>query len=192
MSIEEQVLAAVERLLAGGASFTSLGVQRIAAEAGIARTTFYGHFQDKPTLLMRLTETATQELFAQATAWVEDDDSTREQHVGTVLALVREFRRHELLLRAVGELAAYDPVIGPFWFGRIETWAAHAQARLERERARGRIPAALDPATAAAWIVWGTERTVALHVARNGPGADQAFAEQIARATWASMGRTDG
>lgn len=38
-SVEERILAATERLLAEGTSFTGLGMQRIAAEAGIARST---------------------------------------------------------------------------------------------------------------------------------------------------------
>ncbi|MEU6203817.1 helix-turn-helix domain-containing protein, partial [Micromonospora musae] len=47
LSVEAQILAATERLLAEGESFTELGVQRIAREAGVARSTFYMHFADK-------------------------------------------------------------------------------------------------------------------------------------------------
>ncbi|WP_372792169.1 TetR/AcrR family transcriptional regulator, partial [Paraconexibacter sp.] len=49
-AVEQQVLGAVERLLTDGESFTALPVGRIADEAGMARTTFYGHFPDKSTL----------------------------------------------------------------------------------------------------------------------------------------------
>ena len=66
--VERRVLEAVEGLLAGGESFTALPIGRIAAEAGIGRTTFYGHFRDKPTLLIRLTESATTALFDVATS----------------------------------------------------------------------------------------------------------------------------
>ncbi|MEU6204148.1 helix-turn-helix domain-containing protein, partial [Micromonospora musae] len=47
LPVEAQILAATERLLGEGESFTELGVQRIAREAGVARSTFYMHFADK-------------------------------------------------------------------------------------------------------------------------------------------------
>jgi AcrR family transcriptional regulator len=41
--VESRLLGATVRLLAGGESITELGVQRIAAEAGVARSSFYVH-----------------------------------------------------------------------------------------------------------------------------------------------------
>src|SRR5260370_26990762 len=67
--IEAAVLAATERLLAGGANFTELGVQRIVAEAGVARSSFYMCFPDKVTVLVRLRRNMKDELFRQATLW---------------------------------------------------------------------------------------------------------------------------
>ncbi len=186
-----QVLEAVERLLAAGESFTALGVQRIAAEAGIARTTFYGHFPDKTTLLMRLTESATTELFAHALAWIEDDAGTLESHTATVLALIREHRKHAPLLRALAEVAAYDPEVEAFWRGRIESFAEVLAIRLERDRAAGRVAPDLDVETTAFWIAWATERSIAMHVGGRPAEADAAFAAGITRATFATMRRTD-
>lgn len=191
-SVEQDVFDAVERLLAAGESFTALGVQRIAEEAGIARTTFYGHFPDKATLLTRATEAVTETLFARATAWVQDDESTEEQLADTVLELVREHRRHAPLLRAVAEVAGYEPEVEAFWRGRIEAWADGLRRRLERDRRAGRTAADLDAATTALWIAWGTERTIAMHVASRAPRADRPFAAGVAAATWATMRRTGG
>jgi AcrR family transcriptional regulator len=64
-----QVLAATERLLGEGVPFTELGVQRIAAEAGIARSTFYLHFRDKTELLVRLAGSLKEELFDLGEDW---------------------------------------------------------------------------------------------------------------------------
>ncbi len=151
--VEQQVLEAVEHLLAGGESFTSLGVQRIAAEAGMARTTFYGHFRDKASLLIRLTESATLRLFTVAADWVRDPGSTRESLEPTVAELIEEYREQ----------------------------AARGQAGGEAERDRA--------STTATWIAWGTERTIAMHVATYpyDARADAALAAGIAAATWATV-----
>jgi len=53
--IERQLLDATERLMAAGASFTELSVDRLATEAGISRASFYIYFEDKGYLLRRLT-----------------------------------------------------------------------------------------------------------------------------------------
>ena len=157
--------------------------QRIAEEAGIARTTFYGHFADKPTLLIRLTESVSEELFAGAGTWVEGDRS-REDLVQTVLGLVTGYRDHARLLRAVVEVAGYEPTVEAFWQARLEAFADVLRQRLERDRG----PAdAANLAITASWIVWGTERTIAVHVASRPPGEDIAFAGGVAGAIWATM-----
>ena len=57
------MLAATEKLLVEGVSFTELGVQRIATEAGIARSTFYLYFRGKTELLVRLAGSLKKQLF---------------------------------------------------------------------------------------------------------------------------------
>ena len=189
--VERRVLAAVEGLLAGGESFTALPVGRIAAEAGIGRTTFYGHFRDKPTLLIRLTDSATTALFDVARSWVEDDGSTLEGLETTLERLVAEYRDHAPLLRALTELATYEPEVEEFWRETVDGFAEIIQRRLERDAAAGRVAEGFDAATTAAWIAWGTERTIAVHVAASADGSgDDALAHGIAAATWAAMRRS--
>jgi TetR/AcrR family transcriptional regulator, ethionamide resistance regulator len=189
--VEQQVLEAVERLLAGGESFTSLPIQRIAAEAGMARTTFYGHFRDKPSLLVRLTESATLRLFAAAADWVRDPASTREDLDDTLAQLISEYRKHRSLLRAVNELASYEPAVEDYWRAAIDAFAALLSERIARDQAAGLIPAGVSATTTATWIAWGTERTIAMHVAAHPTDtrSDPALATGIAAATWAAMQR---
>jgi AcrR family transcriptional regulator len=182
-TVEQDVFDAVERLLANGESFTALGVQRIAEEAGIARTTFYGHFTDKPTLLIRMTETVTADLFRRATDWVESDGA-RDELTQTVLGLVAEQRRHAPLLRALAEVASYEPGVEAFWHARIEAFADVLRERLERECGTGE---SLGASYTASWIAWGTERAIAVHVATRPTSADAAFADGVANAIWATM-----
>lgn len=189
-AVERQVLEAVERLLAAGESFTALPVQRIADEAGIARTTFYGHLPDKPGLLMQLITSATRGLFEIAAAWVDDDTADPAAHEATVLALVREHRAHAPLLRALAEVAAYEPEVEAFWRDLIDGFADRIRRRLERDRRAGRVAADLDARVTASWIAWGTERTLAVHVATRPPREDAAFAKGVSAATLAAMRRT--
>jgi AcrR family transcriptional regulator len=60
--VEGEILAATEQLLRGGSRFTDLGVQRIAAAAGVAWSSFYFSFRDKTDLLIRLAGTLKQQV----------------------------------------------------------------------------------------------------------------------------------
>jgi AcrR family transcriptional regulator len=158
-------------------------VQRIAGEAGIARTTFYGHFPDKPTLLVRMTEAVSPDLFSTAEAWVRDGGG-RESLTDTVAGLVAAYRRHAPLLRALVEVAGYEPQVEAYWHTRIEVFADSLRARLERDRGGSTSP---EIAYTASLIAWGAERSIAVHVADQPPTADAAFTDGIASAVWAAM-----
>lgn len=189
-AVERQVLDAVERLLVEGESFTALPIQRIAEEAGMARTTFYGHFRDKPTLLMRVTATTTRELFAGSRAWVRDDDSTLPQLQEMLLGVIRGYREHRPLLRALGEVAAYEPEVAAFWRETMEVFESLLRQRLERDQAAGRIAADLDAATTASFVSWGLERSFAVHLETKPEADDERFVAGVAQAMWAAMGRS--
>ena len=118
--VEAQVLAATERLLAGGARFTELGVQRIVAEAGVARSSFYVHFRDKTELLLRLTSTLTSEAFALIGAAPPQRGS--EGMVQAMREVVRYYRQRRHLLAAVLEVTAYDPVAGAAWEAELQSF----------------------------------------------------------------------
>src|SRR5688500_17281919 len=110
--VSEQVLAAVERLIADGHSYTELPVQRIAEEAGIARSTFYVHFPDKAQLLIRLAEIATRDLFQAAEGWWLGDHRYGPAGVAaTMERMVAGFRAHDTVLLALVELAGYEPEV---------------------------------------------------------------------------------
>lgn len=174
--IEEQVFAAVELLLAAGDNYTTLGVQRICARAGVARSSFYSVFADKTDLILRLAGRATEGIFGGSEefftvgAKVDADGLTATQ-----LNSIRVFREHAPLIRALTELAAYDSAVAGFWSGRMENVIATTAAWIAREQTAGRIRAQLDPATAARFIVHGAERCM-LHQVGAGEPADDARA----------------
>ena len=185
-----QVTTAVERLLADGHGFTTLGVQRIADEAGIARSTFYLYFPDKSALLVQVTESATAELFASAQDWLSDGFADLAALEHTLLEVIGQLRAHAEVYAALVEVAGYDEEVAAFWRARVAGFSDVLRARIEEGQRAGTIAAALDPPITAEWIAWGTERLIAQHTPIHPASEDARLARGLATATWATLGRT--
>src|SRR4051794_15159721 len=96
------MVEAVERLLEAGDSFTELSVEKIAAEAGVSRSTFYTYYEDKGHLLREVTEDVIGGLGAIARElWEAPGDVERSQLKGILHHLMKTYRRHDTLLAAV-------------------------------------------------------------------------------------------
>ena len=156
--IQATTLRALEELLAEGASFAELNVERIATRAGISRTAFYFYFRDKRDLLMQLAGDVSDLLFAQADIWWHGEGDPEEdirEALGNVAALYRE---HGTLLRAIVEVATYDEEIAAFWRALLDRYVDATQRRIEAEQAAGKAPPM--PARAVAFaLTWMGERT---------------------------------
>src|SRR5882757_8906783 len=105
--IERQLLDATERLMADGASFTELSVDRLATEAGISRASFYIYFEDKGHLLRSLTGQVFGDLADDAerwwgVAWRHNPGDVRAAMTG----IIASYRRHQPVLVALNEMAA--------------------------------------------------------------------------------------
>lgn len=181
-AVEAQVLAATERLLAAGARFTELGVQRIAAEAGVARSTFYLHFRDKTELLLRLTATLTSEAFALIDA--APPEVGREGMVQAMTEVVRYYRQRRHLLAAVLEVTAYDAAARAAWEGELRSFVDRGAAWLRAEQAAGRTSPDLEPATASRVFVWGGIQVIADQVLTGDEAQDDAVAREVALLQW--------
>jgi TetR/AcrR family transcriptional regulator, ethionamide resistance regulator len=175
-AVESAVLAATDRLLAGGASFTELGIGQIAAEAGIARPTFYLYFSDKSELLLRLAESLQIGVLEQ-TSDVAVDLEAITQAYRDGLAFYRE-RKH--LLAAVLEVAGYDSEVRAGWEAFLERFVRREVGLLRAEQEAGRTPADLDPETAAEIINWGGFHVIVRQVTMRGPERDEIVARELA------------
>lgn len=189
----DNVLGAVERLLAEGAGYTELGVQQIAEAAGISRSTFYVHFTDKNDLLERLTKASTAELFAAAEEWirgdVQDGVQSLERALGEVCA---QRRRHKAAMNALAEVASYDPQIRQFWRSQIDAFSNAFAKRLAADKRAGHTRADLDPERTATFLTWGVERTFEQQMLPGEPDQDAAVVKATAHAMWhAIYGRSD-
>ena len=157
-AVEAAVLAATEDLLAQGATYAELNIERIAGAAGISRTAFYFYFRDKRDLLVRLTSEVNQQLFDAAAAWWSGEGEPRERIREALAGVGRIYEGHGPLLRAVVEVSTYDEEVATFWRGLVGRFVEATRARIEAEQDRG---AALPvPAHATAFaLTWMSERT---------------------------------
>jgi AcrR family transcriptional regulator len=183
-AVEADVLAATERLLAGGATFTELGVQRIAAEAGVARSTFYLYFRDKTELLLRLAATMGDVSFGMVSAWTPEGPDALDRLTATLLGVIRFYRDRRHVFAAVLEVAGYDRTISEFWAGQLQVFIDNGERLLRAEQAAGRTPADLNAATASRVTVWGGIQVIADHVANRPADEDPAVAAEVAANEW--------
>lgn len=183
---EARIFAALERLLGAGERFTTLGVQRIAEEAGVARSTFYVHFADKTELLMRFEERATRSVFDAADTWSKEPALTIEGLRSTIAGIVASYRDHASAYAALAEVAAYDPEVAAVWADRIEGFAQALRQRLDAARpdAGTRAPGPFDSETATRWMAWGIERVIGQQAQRETAG-DEQFVDELAAVIWA-------
>lgn len=187
-TIERRVLAAVDRLLADGTAFTEIAVQRIAAEADMARSTFYRYFPDKSRLLIRMAELATADLFGTAERWWSEDHSAGEPGVRAAMhAMIAGARAHGHLLQALIEVAAYDREVGAYWQGRIARFVTVVCERLIREQERGRIDASIDPVTTAIVLTAMVERSIQYAFLADPAPDDDQLARTLGRTIWLTV-----
>jgi TetR/AcrR family transcriptional regulator, ethionamide resistance regulator len=180
--VEAKILEATERLLRDGESFTELGVQRLAAEAGIARSTFYLHFRDKTDLLLRFIKPLVDPVFE----LIGEAHPSRglDGMVKSMMLDLRYYRERRHLLAAVVEVAAYDPVVREYWDGQLQRFIDRAEEWLRAEQQAGRTPPDIDPPTAARVFVWGGFQALTNQVLTGPEEQDEVVAREIAKLEW--------
>ncbi|HSZ40476.1 MAG TPA: helix-turn-helix domain-containing protein [Trebonia sp.] len=179
---DAEILDATQRLLAEGANFTELGVLQISAAAGVSRSTFYAHFQDKTDLLLRLAAPMVDTAFGVASAWEPADGAGGL--ADAFLRVVRIYREHSAVLRAIAEVATYDEAVRDFWSQGLIPFTDRTIAVLGEEQEAGRTPASVDLIAASRVIVIGGERAIFDHIAAADPAEDASFARELALTWW--------
>jgi AcrR family transcriptional regulator len=156
--VERDVLRATEELLAQGATYAGLAVERIARQAGISRTAFYFYFRDKRELLVRLTEEVAAELYREAEGWWTSEGDGAQELRAALVRVIALYREHAVLLRAVVETAAYDEPTAVAWRSIVGRFVEATRVRIEAEQAAGRVDAGLPARDTAFALAWMTER----------------------------------
>src|SRR6202789_1364854 len=158
--MERQLLDATERLMRDGTSFTELSVDRLSTEAGMSRASFYIYFEDKGHLLRRLAGQVFTDLAESAerwwsVAWGHDPNDVRPG----VAAILPSYRRHQPVLVALNEMAAYDSLVGATYRNLLIAITGRLTRVIEDGQADGSIRRELPAPTTASALTWMVERT---------------------------------
>ena len=186
--IERQLLDATERLMADGASYTELSVDRLATEAGISRASFYVYFEDKGHLVRRLAGQVFDDLADAAERWWSVSGRRDPADVLTAMtALVATYRRHQPLLVALNEMAGYDAAVGTTYREILAAIAARLAAVITEGQDDGSIRRALCAQTAATSLTWMVERTCQQSLPGTPESGDGELATTLTQIIWGAL-----
>lgn len=156
-SVEERLLAAMERMLEQGQGFASLTVEGLAIEAGMSRGTFYSHFKDKNELVGRLVGLVTDEIVESAGTWLATreggDKPRREDLEATMLGVSRTFTKHRAILAAFNETAQHDSTLGEQYQKMMDTICQRCHQSVVAVNGGVDSPAVKGVADALSWFV---------------------------------------
>jgi AcrR family transcriptional regulator len=186
-AMERRVLEAAEQLVREGMSFTELSVERLAAEVGISRSTFYVHFEDKSDLVRRLTRTVLAELEAVSRSWwstAEDADPGRLRDA--LSAIIDVYRRRGAAFTTVVETAAYDPAVAEDLRTLMSGIIDATREAIERGQAAG-VMRAVEPAETAAVLTWMVERAGYQLVRGADPANDPKIVAVLTDIVWSTL-----
>ncbi|MBV9720484.1 MAG: TetR/AcrR family transcriptional regulator [Mycobacterium sp.] len=186
--IERRLLDATERLMRDGARFTELSVDRLSTEAGISRASFYIYFEDKGDLLRRLAGQVFGDLADGAerwwsVAWRHDPNDVR----AAMAAIVASYRRHQPLLVALNEMAAYDSLVAATYGELLTGISGRLTQVIEDGQADGSIRAGLPAATTASVLTWMVERACQQNLPAQPPAYDAELATTLTEIVWGAL-----
>jgi TetR/AcrR family transcriptional regulator, ethionamide resistance regulator len=186
--IERDLLDATERLMADGASFTELSVDRLATEAGISRASFYIYFEDKGDLLRRLTTQVFDDLADAPERWWSVSQRRDPADVlAAMTGLVASYRRHQPLLVALNEMAAYDAAVGATYRDVLAAIAGRLAVVIEEGQRDGSIRPELSAATTATALTWMAERTCQQNLPGRPGTYDAELAATLTQIVWGAL-----
>jgi len=157
-AVELEIVGAMERLLSGGRNFTSVSVEELAQEAGIARSTFYMHFHDKGELVRRLMKYVSRELVDGIALWFESDDVSDRATLRLALGRIADaYDKHRAIMLAIAETAAYDQDVAAMRREMMDRLASGTRVALKQAQKAGRADPKVTPEIADA-LTWMVER----------------------------------
>jgi AcrR family transcriptional regulator len=186
--IEARLRDAITKLVKQGETFTELSVERLVAEVGISRSTFYVYFEDKAALLRSLGAESMHSLYDGARLWIgKGEDATREDIRAGMRQLLGSFRESEVIMVALAETAVYDPVVREEYRKAVDDYIRATRKLIQRGEKSGKMRRLERPAETAAALAWMTERSAFQMVPGATPRQLDAVAEGLAEAVWATL-----
>ncbi|KBZ61309.1 hypothetical protein K875_04260 [Mycobacterium [tuberculosis] TKK-01-0051] len=186
--MERRLLDATERLMREGASFTELSVDRLSGEAGISRASFYIYFEDKGHLLRRLAGQVFADLIDGARSWWSVAGRHDPDDVRTAMGrIIATYRRHQAVLVALNEMAAYDPLTAQTYRELLTGISEQFTHVIEAGQADGSIRPELAPLTTASALTWMVERACQQNLPAKPPEYDAELASTLTEIVWGAL-----
>jgi AcrR family transcriptional regulator len=186
--IAHRLLDATERLMRDGTSFTELSVDRLSTEAGMSRANFYIYFADKGDLLRRLAGRVFGELADGAEQWWGVSWRHSPDDVRVAMAeIIASYRRHQAVLVALNEMAAYDPPVATTYRQLLAGISGRLTQVIEDGQAGGSIRAQLPAATTASALTWMVERVCQQNLPANPPTYDTELTDTLTEIVWSAL-----
>lgn len=187
-SAVDRLVEAFERLLSRGESFTTLSVEQLAREAGVARATFYLHFRNKGQLVRHAMQAVQTELKAAARARLKKSGSYGRAEFQVFMREVVEILfQHRHAVWAMNEVSAYDPEVQAVFADFMARRTAEIQRTLDGLVQQGAAhPAA--PAGLAQMLAWTIERSFGkMLTGQSTPAERTALADLLTHTIWSSL-----
>lgn len=157
--IRAKLLEVIEQLLADGASFTEISIERLVSEANISRSTFYVYFEDKGDLLRGWFRDINSIITDAAQDWWSiDKDATWERLRAAQGRIFEAYRPHVPLMEATNDTAAYDPVVREALEAEMQRNVAGLRKHIRIGQQEGFIDPGLQPHETAEWLARMAER----------------------------------
>ena len=177
-TVEERLLAAMERMLEQGQRFPTLSVEGLAVEAGMSRGTFYSHFKDKNELVARLMSVVTDEIVESAGSWLatrEDGEKPqREDLEATMRGVSAIFKKHRAVLAAFNDTARNDSALSEQYRKMMDTIAERCHRSIVAVHGGYDTKAVEGVAKALSWFV-------VLYLGRFSPVAEGEELDQLVK-----------
>jgi AcrR family transcriptional regulator len=106
--LKQRLLVAVEQALENG-TYAELSMERLLEQSGVARSTFYYHFDDKTDLVGALAEDVFETFERNALNWMADDDAlTKDGMNAATEQIFQLYWKHRTVMVAAADSAAAD------------------------------------------------------------------------------------
>jgi len=184
----ERLVEAFERLLSRGENFTTISVEQLAKEAGVARATFYLHFRNKGQLVSHAMQAVQLELKAAARARLKKAGSYGRAEFQVFMREVVEILfQHRHAVWAMNEVSAYDPEVQAVFVDFMARRTAEIQRTLDALARQGAAhPAA--PAGLALMLAWTIERSFGKMLnGQSTPPERAALADMLTHTIWSAL-----
>lgn len=178
---KSELIAATKRLLRQGIPVAKLSTDRIVAEAGLARATYYLHFRSKFDLIAALMDDAIKWRDRIGAEVLESPDMSRATLDAILTKIVHLWTDDRTVLSAIIEVAEYDARVAERWQAAIGAVADEAAIHF-RARWAGRADAPPDVATIALLLSWMFER--ACHQMLGEPDQQALIAAGMSEIIW--------